>query len=177
MENSINTDKNLRIVSCGHYFHYECIKPINNFFSCPLCLKKHNIIIPPLNILKKECEYSFLNGEKIEILEKSDDKDENIENIDPNILQFSGCISAFLQNFYASPNEQSNNTIDLIYEVNKSHFNFLENIFYSEGSTFNKKQQIDNLQNIILSNRYMLKMHSLKLIDFISYIKGNITEI
>ena len=173
-ENSINTDKNLRIVSCGHYFHYECIKPINNFFSCPLCLKKHNIIIPPLNILKKECEYSFLNGEKIEILEKSDGKDENIENIDPNILQFSGCISAFLQNFYASPNEQSNNTIDLTYEVNKSHFNFLENIFYSEGSTFNKRQQIDNLQNIILSNRYMLKIHSLKLIDFKSYIKDNL---
>ena len=173
-ENNINNDKNLRIVSCGHYFHYECIKPINNIFSCPLCLKKQNIIIPPLNILKKECEYNFLNGEKIEILEKPDEKEENLGNIPPNILQFSGYISAFLNNFNTSENGQNKNMIDLIYEITKSHFNFLENIFYSEGSTFNKKQQIDNLQNIILSYRYMIKGNILKLIDFKHYIKANL---
>ena len=46
------TDKKGRIVSCGHYFHYDCIKNINDNFSCPLCLKRQNIVIPPLNIGK-----------------------------------------------------------------------------------------------------------------------------
>ena len=48
------------------------------------------------------------------------------------------------------------------------------NIFYSEGSTFNKKQQIDNLQNIILSFRYMLGTNNLRLANLKSYIKSNL---
>ena len=170
-ENDENKDKNLRIVSCGHYFHYECIKPINDKFSCPICLKEHSIIIPPLNILKKENEYNFLNGEKIEILAKPDEKEENSEKIDPNILQFLEYISAFLLIIFK---KEQNNIIDLFYETYKNNFNFLGNIFYSEGSTFNKKQQIDNLQNIILSFRYMLGTNNLRLANLKSYIKSNL---
>ena len=58
--------------------------------------------------------------------------------------------------------------------------NFLENIFYSEGSTFNKRQQIDNLQNIILSYRYIIKNWTEKsnLSDLYSkYIKLNLSNL
>ena len=103
-----NDDINRRIVSCGHFFHYECINTINNNFSCPLCLKKQNIIIPPLNILKNNNEYELLNGEKLEILEKEEEqKDKKInENLNLNnyVLEFMDKAKLY----------KKNNDIDII---------------------------------------------------------------
>ena len=58
-----------RINSCGHYFHSSCflegcskhnnIGNKENEFTCPLCLKKQNILIPPLNSFREK--YNFLN--------------------------------------------------------------------------------------------------------------------
>ena len=168
------SDKKGRIVSCGHYFHYDCIKNINDNFSCPLCLKRQNIVIPPLNILKNECEYDFLNGEKIQILEKSEEKEENKVNIDANMSGFFGYIFDFLDKTKLFKMEESKGIIDIFYEEYKSYFNYLENIFYSEGTTFNKRQQIDNLQNIILSFRYLLKASGINMSNIKIYIKGSL---
>ena len=169
-----NDDINRRIVSCGHFFHYECINTINNNFSCPLCLKKQNIIIPPLNILKNNNEYELLNGEKLEILEKVEEqKDKKInENLNLNnyVLEFMDKAKLY----------KKNNDIDIIdklFSEYKSHMNFLENIFYSEGSTFNKRQQIDNLQNIILSYRYKIKVCYSESDEFIKFIKSNLSNL
>ena len=169
-----DSDKKGRIVSCGHYFHYECIKILNNNFSCPLCLKKQNIVIPPLNILKNECGYDFLKGEKIEILENSEEKEENITNIKANMSPFFNYILDFLTKINLFKMEENKGIIDIFYKEYNSHFNFLENIFYSEGSTFNKRQQIDNLQNIILSFRYLIKAGGINFSNIITYIKGSL---
>ena len=169
-----NDDINRRIVSCGHFFHYECINTINNNFSCPLCLKKQNIIIPPLNILKNNNEYELLNGEKLEILEKEEEqKDKKInENLNLNnyVLEFMDKAKLY----------KKNNDIDIIdklFQEYKSHMNFLENIFYSEGSTFNKRQQIDNLQNIILSYRYKIKVCYSESDELIKFVKSNLSNL
>ena len=168
-----NTDKKGRIVSCGHYFHYDCINIIDDNFSCPLCLKKLNIIIPPLNILKNE--YGFLSGEKIETLENPEEKEENEVNIDDNLNLFFNYVIDFLQTSNLFRMESNTGLIDIFYGEYKNHFNFLENIFFSEGSTFNKRQQIDNLQNIILSFRYLVKVSKIQLTGIKLYIKVNLS--
>lgn len=167
-------DKKGRIVSCGHYFHYECIKTINNNFSCPLCLKPQNIVIPPLNILKKECKYDFLKGEKIEFLENLNKKEKSPINIDSSLNLFFGYVIEFLEKTNLLKIEKDISIIDLFYQEYKSHFSFLENIFYSEGTTFNKRQQIDNLQNIILSFRYLLKVTQLQMEGLKGFIKDHL---
>ena len=167
-------DKKGRIVSCGHYFHYECIKTINNNFSCPLCLKPQNIVIPPLNILKKECKYDFLKGEKIEFLENLNKKEKSPINIDSSLNLFFSYVIEFLEKTNLLKIEKDISIIDLFYQEYKSHFSFLENIFYSEGTTFNKRQQIDNLQNIILSFRYLLKVTQLQMEGLKKFIKDNL---
>ena len=80
----------------------------------------------------------------------------------------------FLQKTKLFEIEGNKGIIDIFYEEYKSHFNFLENIFYSEGTTFNKRQQIDNLQNIILSFRYLLKTSGTNMSNIITYIRGSL---
>ena len=175
-ENNIS-DKKGRIVSCGHYFHYDCINNIyyNNSFSCPLCLKVQNTIIPPLNLLKNNNELDFINGEKIEILEKEEQDD--IINLKQNeyFTTLYKCIFEFLYKINLTNLAQNTGIFDILFEAYEVHFNFLENIFYSEGSTFNKKQQIDNLQNIILSLRYIIKFYQINNSEFINLIKNNLS--
>ena len=189
-ENSLN-DWTKRIISCGHYFHSSCYlegrsKYNNNYFLCPLCLRIHNILIPPLNILKYSEKFSFLTGDKIDILENSNDEILNNDELkksftsDESMANFSDILMAFLSvvfNFNPSAfnNIPYSTAIDNIYNDYKTLFNFLENIFYSEGSTFNKRQQIDTLQNIILSLRFLVKIGKFKSSEIKVYIKDNLS--
>ena len=174
-----HSDIKERIVSCGHYFHYDCLQTNENYFLCPLCLKMQNIIVPPLNIFKNEIGYEFLNGEKIDILEKKEEKGQNQINIKYNneISSFSPFVIRFLQKANLVDVSKSDENIDIFFNKYKNYFNFLENIFYSEGSTFNKKQQIDNLQNIILSYRYWIKACQSKTFEVIMFIKNNLSSL
>lgn len=171
------TDKKGRIVSCGHYFHQDCINKVkyNNNFSCPLCLKVQNVFIPPLNLIKNENEFDFLNGEKIDILEKEEQDDINNFKENENLSTLYKCIFEFLQKIKLTKLKENTGLFENLFEGYKVHFNFLENIFYSEGSTFNKKQQIDNLQNIILSLRYIIKFYRINNSEFINFIKSNLS--
>ena len=50
----------VRLISCGHYFHKSCFQKgldsNENGFSCPLCLKKQNILTTePKDFVKKNC--------------------------------------------------------------------------------------------------------------------------
>jgi hypothetical protein len=54
IDSMIENKMNCRIVSCGHYFHNKCFcegyaKGNSNQFTCHLCLKEQNILIPPLS--------------------------------------------------------------------------------------------------------------------------------
>ena len=84
MDEVIPEGKNKRIFSCGHYFHSNCFRTnllqhINNL-NCPLCLKKMNILIPPLNNFRNK--YSFLKPEKMSKIfnKKSFIKFENVND-------------------------------------------------------------------------------------------------
>ena len=46
--------------------------------------------------------------------------------------------------------------LDNIFMNFKGYFNFFENVFYIDGSTFHKNQQRDNMQNIIYN--FMFKI-------------------
>ena len=65
----------------------------------------------------------------------------------------------------------------------QSYINFLINIYFSNGTTFHKQQQIDIIQNIILSFRFLINIKVIDINEVITYIqplyqilKGNTEE-
>jgi len=175
-------EKFSRIISCGHYFHTSCFiegsSKSGNEFICPLCLKSQNILIPPLNNFHEK--YSFLNSEDINELfdKKTNSKKKKQEN---DIILFKDIISDFLSKTINKDYENYNTDyitfLDYIYPYYKSYFNFLENIFYIDGTTFHKHQQIDNIQNIVLSLRFIIKNSNYDKSQVINYIKDKIKKL
>ena len=179
---NLSFEKFSRIISCGHYFHTSCFiegsSDHDNEFVCPLCLKKQNILIPPLNNFHEK--YSFLKSEDIN--ELFDEKKNSTKNeIDRNIALFKDIISEFLSKTinedYENYNTDYISFVDYIYPYYKSYFNFLENVFYIDGSTFHKYQQIDNIKNIVLSLRFIIKHSNYDKIQVVNYIKDKIKKL
>ena len=179
MDEVIPEDKNKRILSCGHYFHSNCFRTNLlqhfNHLNCPLCLKKINILIPPLNNFKNK--YSFLKSEKVSkiINKKAFTK---FENINDSTL-FNEIIINFINN-YTSENIKTGKAltkklydsfIEEIFLNYRSNINFLENIFFIDGTHFIKHQQIDIIQNFILSIRFLVKTNILNIGLIIDDIK------
>ena len=182
-------DKMGRIISCGHYFHASCFKEgsekksIDKNFSCPLCLKMQNILIPPLNnfvdkltVLKSE-NLKELFSENKEIKEEINEeiKEYKEKQIIEVILYFLQDIDLFKVN--TSKEEKYFNYrlfLENKFMKYKGYFNFLENVFYFEGSTFHRHQQIDTIQNIILSLRYLTKINYLSKKQIINFIKNEL---
>ena len=169
IDDSDNTDEETskRIISCSHYFHQSCFKENFHIFvhylNCPLCLKKTNLLIPPLNNFKNE--YSFLKSENInKIFNRKTKIKKNDTNKDKKEAKhFSEIIFDFLRkitSFDLKTDKISANNFDFfiddIFLNFKSYINFLENIFYVEGTYFNKYQQINIIKNYILSLRYLV---------------------
>ena len=193
IKNIINEKFN-RITSCGHYFHTSCfykgIKRENNNniiiyhgdFTCPLCLKNQNILIPPLNQIKQK--YSILKSAKIdEILNKNNNSsNEDIDIVDSSILFKDNIIKNFLlMNFLIDIiNKDYKDFISYlndIYPQYKAEFNYFENIFYINGTLFHKHQIIDTLQNIHLSLRVSLKKvnnNSIKFEQLMKYVMNEL---
>ena len=182
-------DKLGRIISCGHYFHSSCFKKgckqyfFTIKFSCPLCLKEQNILIPPLNNFYNK--YDVLKSEKIKEIfdEKKERKDYEI-SLECNL--FNEMVFNFIKdiNLYISVTNTNQETtieystfLDNIFINYKGYLNFFENVFYFEGTTFHKQQQIDTMQNIILSLRYLLKINFIKEKEVINYIKKEISDL
>ena len=174
-----------RIISCGHYFHDSCFikgKLINenNEFNCPLCLKKQNILIPPLTLFHDK--YSFFKSEKFDILfneeEKQQNKIINDNEKEKDISLFKSSIEDFLEKTEIINIKKSfvnyNLFLENMYPQYKSYLNYLENIFYLEATSFHKYQQIDNFKNIILSIRLFLKDYKK---DISKYIKQTIFDL
>ena len=179
INNNLN-DKCNRIISCGHYFHKSCFiegyDKNSNKFVCPLCLKNQNILIPPLNHFHEK--YSFLKSEKIN---KLFDKNAKLEKfvIDKDYNLFKDVVHEFLSNInFMNINVNNCNDyksfLDYLYPNYKSYFNFLENIFYVDGTTFHKNQMIDNMQNLVLSLRFITKTNILDINQIIKYIQSEL---
>ena len=156
-----------RVISCGHYFHNSCFvegskKSENEGFSCPLCLKSENILIPPLTLFHDK--YKFLQSKKFSELFgediNNDKKDEIKENKDEieGINLFNSTVMNYLMtlNFFKNEIKKYVSFLDNIHPYYKAYLNYFENVFYADGSTFHKQQQIDNIKNLILSLRLVL---------------------
>ena len=179
--NNNKKEQTFRITSCGHYFHSQCFKQgyKRNGFACPLCLKQQNILIPPLSkFYEKE---NYLNSEKIENIFNEINIDNNKEIDDKNL--FKDIVFDFLtKNLPVSINlDQKIGDYEIFLEnifINyKSYINFLENIFNIEGSSFHKYQQIDIIQNFILSLRFLTKINYIDINQITKYIRNSIIKI
>ena len=177
LNDDINKNKTIhnlskKIISCGHYFHFSCFKKKNrNYFSCPLCLKKQNILIPPLIIFHDK--YSFLKPYKLEQLFNNEDIKEDI--IEEQYNSFVNILNEFLSvHFSSSINIKY---IDQIIPIFRSYFNYLENILYYDGTYFHKKQQIEIHKNIILVLRYMTKGEIIDKNDIITIINQDLLSL
>ena len=175
---NISNEKYNRIISCGHYFHTSCFykgSKQKSFyygdFTCPLCLKNENILIPPLNQFKPN--YSILKSVNInEILDKNKENKYTID-INDTILFKDNIINNFILLIFLKDNNNKDYITYLndIYPQYKAQFNFLENLFYINANLFHKHQIIDTLQNIHLCLRVSFKKDNNKIIEsIINYV-------
>ena len=180
----IKSEKYLRINSCGHYFHNSCY--IEGFvkdkgFNCPICLKNQNTLIPPLTLFHDKND--ILKPEKLSYLIKREEKeikDENKENGDGDKSIFDNIVSSFLLSIELFKNDigKYSSFLENIFPNYKALFNYLENIFYSEGTTFHKQQQIDNMKNLILSLRVIISTSKdCQKEDIAEYIKETLLKL
>ena len=182
-----------RITSCGHYLHQECFdKNYNgqNFFKCPLCEKLQNTLIPPLtnfygkNKNLKPIKLTSVFNRK-DAIKQNNKKNDNFKNV---IIKYLGIISKNVVNL-DSKSLKVKDLIQKLFEKYESFINFLNNLYFSDGTTFHKHQQIDNIQIFFLSIRYLINnnyidinkiiKHIHKIIDNLikeSNIKDNIIE-
>ena len=183
----IYDQKYFRITSCGHYFHNSCFvkgckkKDNGPEFNCPLCLKYQNILIPPLTLFHDK--YGFFKSEKInELFKDIDNKEQlnkNIEDKEQNekLNLFNPTVMNFLIsiNLFKDNNKNYESFLENIYPYYKAYLTYFENIFYVEGSTFHKQQQIDNMKNFILSLRFFVN-NSIEMskFDIVKFIKNTI---
>ena len=164
-ENILNGEKNhnlsIKIISCGHYFHFSCFKEkYEDTFPCPLCLKSKNILIPPLNNFHGV--YNYLKPYTIESL--LNNKGGEIDDF----TLFGEIINDFLSDFLNY--SEDDDIIKKIVIIFKSNLNYLENLFYYKATNFHKLQQIKINQNFILSIRYIAKNDIINSNDIINII-------
>ena len=168
-----------RIISCGHYFHLACFtegcSKHEEQFVCPLCLRNQNILIPPLNNFKQK--YSFLKSENFEEIFKGQ-FNSNLNEQDKDAKLFDKIVEEFLNRLDAKKEHKDYSTfLESIYPYYKSYFNFLENIFYMDGTTFHKYQQIDTFQNFILLLRFLINTNNMDKSQIVDYIKTNLCNL
>ena len=126
------------------------IPPLINFYNTNLCLKSfkfQDLINKNINIINIDEKNNFENI-AIKFLSEIT-KISNINSINYNFL---------LSNF-------------------QSYCNFLINLFYSNGMTFHKLQQIEIIQNMLLSIRYLLNINYFKITQIIDDIHSIINII
>ena len=194
INDNIYNDRYKRINSCGHYFHSSCFlegciknndsdnnddsENEENEFTCPLCLKKQNILIPPLNGFNER--YNFFKSENLnELFTTEIDIDKFKLKNDSDSALFKDIIQEFIEKIDLNIIQQKNyiSFLDYKFPIYKGYFNFLENIFYINGTYFHKQQQIDNLKNINLSLRFISKTNPLLIKQIITFINNELINL
>ena len=177
----IINSKQPRITSCGHYFHQSCFYKGFSYdkkFKCPLCEKIQNILLPPLinfsknNDFLKSLKFSEVFGNN-----SFSSKDKEATTTGDNI--FKDIVINFIGEALLS-NEYSKYHIFKLSEFLPSYqscINFLINLFYSNGTTFHKQQQIEINQNILLSLRYLMNIKQIDIAFEINKVHNIITNL
>ena len=180
----INQQTYLIINSCGHYFHNSCFmegctKGGNNGFTCPLCLKNQNTLIPPFTLFHDK--YNILKPEELTYLIKDDEnekKEEIKENKDKDIFDSIAISYLISIELFKKDIEKYDLFLEDMYPNYKALFNYFENIFYSDGTTFHKQQQIDIMKNLLLSLRVIItNSKECNKVDIAKYIKETLLKL
>ena len=181
-EKNIEKNISIRITSCGHYFHQKCFKEkLSQLLKvkCPICEKLGNALIPPL--INFHDSDIYLQPEKLDnILDKNYEpkKIEIKENKDIfkeiNICFLESLIKTKLKQTKIKDSKNIINELFINYEYN---MNYLKNLYGCDASTFYKKQQIDNIRNIILVIRYLIKIDYIDINQIINNIRNEINDI
>ena len=174
-------DISIRILSCAHYFHLKCFEENGfGYIKCPVCLKIGNILIPPLTIFYGKDQY--LKSEKIEnILNKNVDIQKLEVNKDNQLFKrinfffLNSVLDTEIEFDHGIP--QFKNIVEEIFLNYQYYLNYVGNIFYSEATTFFRREQVDNIQNVLLIIRYMIKTNNIDINQVINYIKEEINII
>ena len=162
-KNINNHNVSQKIISCGHVFHLSCFKEKKqNNLTCPLCKKKINVLIPPL--IKFHKKNNFLKPYTIFKLFKETE----IYDTEENFHLFVDIVKLFLS--YHLDSSNSNYNLEFITSIFHSYFNYLENILSFNGIYFHKLQQIEIIQNLFLSLRYLVKVEKININSIITYI-------
>ena len=180
--NDIEKDLAPRLLSCGHYFHERCFKEglNNHLFVCPICQEFENVLIPPM--LKFYGQNKFLDSEKlVDILDKTKEinkfdstqeninlKDINIQFIQLNVLNKEEVVEKI---------EDYNSLIDKLFLNYEGYINNIGNMLYLDTIGFHNHQQIENIQNVILSLRYLVKINYIDNNQVINYIRNGIENL
>ena len=176
-ENKKKEDISIRILSCGHYFHLKCFEENGfGYIKCPVCLKIGNILIPPLTIFYGKNQY--LKPEKLDNIFNKDNNIQKLEVNKDNLLFKEINIHFLLSIVDKKINLDSISDFRKIVEelfLNYQYYlNYVWNIFYSESTTFFRHEQVDNIQNVLLIIRYMIKINYIDINQVINYIKDEI---
>ena len=163
--------------SCGHYFHEKCFKQCleqKGIFICEVCKDNGNILIPPMIYFYGKNKY--LNSEKLEdILDKKKEiknpeiKEEENNNLKNFIIHF--IYSKLLKLSNEEKIEDYDSIIDKLFFY-QSFINHLGNMFLWDARNYFKIKQINNIQNIILSLRYLIKINEIDINQIIKYIRN-----
>ena len=175
LNSSISKKATKKITSCGHYLHQACFDKNykdKEIFKCPLCEKSQNILIPPLtNFLGKNkglksIKLNNILNRKDTIKLNTNKKGNEFKKI---IIDFIGKISKEIVNL-GSKSITMKDLSPKLFGKYSSFINLLNNIYFSDGTTFHKYQQIDNIQIFILSIRYLINNNYLDINRIINYI-------
>jgi hypothetical protein len=101
-ENKDGKDISIRVLSCGHYFHFKCYQESESgYIKCPVCEKIGNILIPPLTIFYDKEQYlkpyklDNVFNQKDELIKINENKDNQLFK-EINILFLSSIIDTEL---------------------------------------------------------------------------------
>ena len=182
-ENDKYKDISIKIISCGHYFHQKCFNTKlneNSIIKCPVCEQFGNILIPPLtNFYRK---YEYLTPEKLNLILDKKTQLKQMEITKDNDIFKEISISFLQSNIKNKLNadnkiKEYNSFIDEIFTIYEYSLNYLYNLFICEATTFHKQQQIDNIQNLILLLRYLIKINFIDMNQILYFIRNGIDKL
>ena len=176
--NKKDKDISTRILSCGHYFHLNCFNQSESgYIRCPVCEKIGNILIPPLTIFYDKDQYlkpyklDNIFNKKEEIKKIEENKDNQLFKGMNFFFFFSIVDKELTKDSKISDFKKIVDELFLNYEY---YLDYVGNIFYSESTIFFRREQLDNIQNVILIIRYLIKINYIDINQVINYIKDEI---
>ena len=185
MDNLINSKKCLKeansiITTCGHIYHFSCLKRNKQKeVKCHKCKFVGNIIIPSLI----NCRSGNINSYKFyDIIKRNFDK-KKTSKVKP-VKGFDDCQKKIIKYLEAitdikieiSKTLDYNIFFENIFTKFQSYLNYFINLFYNNQSAQYKENELYIIQNLILSIRYLVNINYFNINDIVDSIHKMIQE-